>query len=193
MNQFLESWADPHARHAMLVHTPIVLAMLGVPLVIAAAVLTGRSEGLARFLRTLALAAFIVASGGALVAAQAGHAAADALQSHHPPLLPAEESAIAIHRSRGSIAWIWPLIPAALLGLAQCGNRGRSSAPWCVLAVVASLGVATWYGVIAHAGGRLVYRHGLGVPVRQSIVGRQPPETIASPGLGAENRGRDVP
>jgi hypothetical protein len=173
MNSLLESLADPHARHAMFVHLPIVLGLLGIAPLIALAFTRFTSRGL----RVATIAWFLFLSASAGLAAVSGNAAAQGLENGATALAPDDRAAVAVHEQRGERAWIWPLIPAALLA-AGTHPRWRTTAG--TGAVLAGLGVAIWFGVIAHAGGRLVYARGLGVPVR----GTPPvePATAALPG-----------
>lgn len=161
MDTLLESWNDPHSRHAMLVHLPIVLGTLGVVPLLALAWTGFKSD---RLKWTIA-ACFLVASAGSLLAANAGQAAADRIERVWAPLSPLEREVIAQHERRGERAWIWPLIPAALV-LATLSARRSVRLGAGTLAAAAACAVAVWMGVIGHAGGRLVYAHGLGVPER---------------------------
>ncbi len=160
MESMLETLRDPHARHAMMVHLPIILGVLGViPLGVLA---------LNRFrstrLRWIVAAWFLMLSISSLAAAQSGTTAARNLERLTPPLHPEDMAAVAKHEYRGGRAWIWPLIPAALVAV-SAGPRTRPIAG--AAAILAGAGVACWFGVIAHVGGRLVYARGLGVPERQ--------------------------
>jgi len=79
----------------------------------------------------------------------------------------AEEEAVEHHEKLGHNGWMWMLIPAGLMGLTFVpGKRVRIAAASGGLA--ASLGVAGWVALTAHAGGELVYVQGLGVPDRGS-------------------------
>ncbi|HRQ73012.1 MAG TPA: hypothetical protein PLU35_08300 [Phycisphaerales bacterium] len=159
MQGILETLQDPHARHAMLVHFPIVLALVGiVPLIIHLA-MKARSRGLG-----LALVAwYAAASIGAALAANSGEAAEEGVEALS--LTPAEQAALERHEELGENGWIWPLIPAAFAA-ATLVPRPRLRIAAGGLAIAAGAGVAVWVGATAHAGGELVYKHGLGVPAR---------------------------
>jgi uncharacterized membrane protein len=160
MNDMLDSFADPHMRHAILVHLPIVAAMLAPALVIALAV--------ARFKnRTLALGAIallLLGSIGAALAANAGEAAESNLgragAGHSAPA----EAALERHEELGEGGWMWPLIPAALLAMGLVPKKPAWRAAIGATAFVATIGVAGWIATTAHAGGDLVYRYGVGAP-----------------------------
>ncbi len=160
MESMLESLRDPHARHAMMVHLPIILGVLGVVPLGVLCLNRFRSNRL----RWIVVAWFLTLSFSSLVAAHSGSAAARNLERLNPPLHPRDAAAVAKHEHRGGRAWIWPLIPAALVALTA---RPRVRPCAAAAAMLAGVGVAMWFGVIAHVGGRLVYARGLGVPARQ--------------------------
>lgn len=167
MQGMLDTLQDPHARHAMLVHFPIVLALIGVvPLAIHLA-MKARSRGLG-----LALAAwYAAASIGTALAANAGEAAEEGVEAL--ALTPAERAALERHEELGENGWIWPLIPAALAAVTLV-PRSRLRLAAGGIALAAGAGVAVWVGATAHAGGELVYKHGLGVPQRGAAVFSMP-------------------
>ena len=155
----LSSFADPHARHALLVHLPIVFGLLGIiPCLVFAA--TGFKSKAAR---VVCIVWFVVASVGAGVAAFSGEEAEEGVE--HSGLTAVEEEALEAHEELGEGGWIWPLIPAALIGMTFVPQKqlriGAGS-----LAVIASVGVAVWMAQTAHLGGKLIYVYGLGVPER---------------------------
>jgi hypothetical protein len=189
MNDLLNLWDDIQARHAMLVHVPIVLGGLGVlPLILLA--MTGfRSTAL----KIVCVLWFVAASAGAGLAAGSGEEAEDELVYVAPALSRAEAEAVKEHEELGEGGWIWPLIPAVLVAATfvqgrktKRSRRGEGGAasdasgeptkrggigqkvavPAGLLAIAASLGVAGWVALTAHAGGSLVYEYGLGVPRR---------------------------
>lgn len=183
-NNILQMLNDPHARHAAAVHLPIALGVLGVPL--AMLILFTRSKSLA--LKWLALAAFLLCSIGAAVAANAGEEAEDRLSD----LTQAEEGYVSRHEELGENGWAWPLIPAALVGVSLLARQHRAvSFAADGLALVASVGVACWIGLTAHAGGELVYLHGIGVPARAGVVDSdvapQPPMRERDAGNGSHD------
>jgi hypothetical protein len=175
MERFMESWSDPHIRHAILVHIPITLGLVGVLPLAWLAIDRFRSPTL----KQVVVAWFLVAALGAKAAAMAGEEAADHLREAGA-MSEADASAVAVHEGRGGIAWVWPLIPAGLTALTFTPRRGVRMAAGA-LAVAGACGVTGWYGVIAHAGGGLVYAHGLGVPQRVTEVDAEPPSPAGAP------------
>lgn len=172
MSHLLDMFADPHALHAIMVHLPIMLGLLGV--IPIAALCIGRFRSTQ--LRWVVAAWFMLLAASSGAAAISGHAAATNLDRADPPLSSGERAAVAVHHYRGSRAWIWPLIPVALVLLSA---RPRWRAPAGAAAALSAVGVAVWFGVIAHAGGRLVYARGLGVPTRAHA-------DVGGPGLQGE-------
>ncbi len=162
-NTIQQMLSDPHARHAAAVHLPIALGLLGVPLTLL--ILLTRSKSLA--LKWLTLAAFAACSLGAAVAADAGEDAEDRLVD----LTPAEEGYVSRHEELGENGWIWPLIPATLVAVSLLARTRRPvTLAADSAALLASLAVAGWIALTAHAGGELVYLHGIGVPPRAGIA-----------------------
>lgn len=154
----LEMLQDPHARHAMLVHFPIVLAFVGVVLLIVLGGLKFRAKGL----KAGAIACFLAASIGAAAAASAGEDAEERVEKS-AAMTPAAKAVLAEHEELGENGWIWPLIPAGLVLLSMVPRRGLEIGAGA-LALAAALGVGVWVAKTAHAGGALVYVHGVGVP-----------------------------
>ncbi|MBM4108878.1 MAG: hypothetical protein FJ255_08745 [Phycisphaerae bacterium] len=159
--QILDSLKDPHARHAMMVHVPIALGVLGVPLGLALLLTGARST----VLKLVVVACLLMTSAGAALAAQAGEDAEHKLEERG--LTKIEHDAVHEHEELGEGGWVWPLIPAGLAALTLIPSK-RRAIPLAAagLATLASLGVAGWISATAHAGGRLVYEMGIGVPAR---------------------------
>ncbi len=167
---FMESWNDPHARHAVLVHLPVVFGALGLLPLIALACTGFRS----RTLKLVAVVWFLIASGGAALAANSGEDAEKSLKSRLPALTEVEDKAIHEHEELAENGWIWPLIPAALVAITLLPPRGLRIGAG-VLAIVAGGGVTGWIALTANAGGKLVYVHGIGVPARVTAPATLPP------------------
>lgn len=164
MNDFLSTFNDPHARHAMLVHMPIVLGSLGFLPVIAWLVTRMKS----RALLWTCIVTFVFASVGGLAAANAGEAAEDRVEAG---LTSAAKASLERHEELGESAWLWPLIPGGLVAIAALTPSKRLKAGAGVLALAASLGVVGWVAFTAHEGGKLVYIHGVGVPSSSGVSG----------------------
>lgn len=163
MPDFLDLLGDPHARHAMLIHWPIVLGLLGVVPAAVLVVTLGRSTRA----RIVALVWFALASAGAGLAANAGGEAEHGIEQSTPLLTEAEQAAIHEHEDLGEGGWKWPLIPAGLIALTFIPRKRVQVIAACA-GLAGALGVAGWITLTADAGGRLVYVYGLGVPERGS-------------------------
>lgn len=171
-NEFLQTWQDPHARHAMIVHIPVALGALGVlPLLALAA-----TRFASRPLKLLCIGWFLVASAGAFLAANAGE---DAKEGVEQVATAAAKAAMHDHEELGENGWAWPLIPAGLL-VVSLVPRQRVAALAGVLAIAGALGVTGWVAYTGHTGGKLVYTFGVGVPA-PGAAGTQNPATPAAP------------
>ncbi len=182
----LQSLKDPSSRHAMMVHFPIVLGTLSFLPIFAALVFRLRHKALL----WVALVMLVMMSVSVFVAIQAGEAAEENLRVFD--ITNAEEGAIQKHEELAENGWVWPLIPAALVGIAMLpGARfGKVRAVSAMLAVVAALGVAGWVGLTAHAGGQIVYVYGIGPPERGTKVPASEKGKVTMPSP-FEERGRD--
>lgn len=156
-----QSMNDPNAFHAMTVHLPVTLAVVGALLAVAMALVGFRSRGLA----AITALCFLCASAGALVARSAGHEAHDALADPRAPVTALEHDAIEAHEDAGENLWIWTLIPGALAGMTATKRR-RVRLIVGVAALGAGLAGAGATIYTAHLGGTLVYQHGLGAAQR---------------------------
>ncbi len=158
MNDFLQSLEDPHARHAMLVHLPIVVGMLGF-LPVAALLLTRmRSKALI----WVCVMMFALASASGWLAVNAGEEAEH--RAEEAPMSAAAKETLERHEELGELGWLWPLIPMAALVVSMAVKPDRWKLALGGAALAGSLGVGGWVALTAHEGGELVYVHGVGVP-----------------------------
>lgn len=182
-NMFSQFFNDPHIRHAVLVHFPVVFGLLGI-LPLLALLMTGLKS---KPMKVVCIAWFLLASGGAALAANSGEAAVDHLGVRSPNITHDEHEAIEAHEELAENGWIWPLVPAALVLLTFPG-KGAIRKTAFVVSCVAALGVAGWVGLTAHRGGKLVYDLGIGVQTRTV------PESPAKPpALDDDERSGDEP
>jgi uncharacterized membrane protein len=168
---FLDAWTDPAMRHAMIVHFPVVLSIVGIPVAVAAALVKDR----ARSMRWTALACFVVLAVSGLMASLAGERAHDAI-----PGLLGEEARAILHDHEEMGEKVWPLaaLACALVGVSFVPRaRVQRAASW--LAVAAALFIAVWVGTTASLGGRLVYEHGAGTDVAIEVLPVQDPVSAA--------------
>ena len=172
-----QSWQNPAMRHAMLVHFPIVLAFLLVPLAFLTAIWPGT------FRKTLIIFCFLVGltmAGTAWLAKDAGaqaHAALDSAIAQD-----VEENIIA-HGTAAVRIWWLALSVCGILVLACLGNN-----LWKVIArsmfFLATVALATYITYVADLGGRLVYVDEVGVGVHP-LVSPPPPAPISTPPAAA--------
>lgn len=159
MSEMIRFFNDPSARHAMLVHIPIALAVLGVLPAVALAATRFRNVTL----KAVCVAVFAIAAGGAVLAENAGHAAEEAAEHAAVPLTEAQEAALHEHEELGENGWMWPGL-TALVFAATFIPKKRVAPVAGAVGIAASVGVLYWASVTGHAGGRLVYEFGVGAP-----------------------------
>lgn len=153
MSDLLEAWGDPMMRHAMTVHFPVVLSIIGIPFAIAAAVASRQAA-----LRWTVLAVYVVLTVSAFVARNTGKDAEHVVEGS---LDEAGHDELEAHEEHGENLWLLPAGMCALVGVSFAGNRKvRLAASW--LAVAGGVLVAERVAHTAHHGGRLVYVHNAG-------------------------------
>ncbi len=155
-SEFLEAWSNPITRHAMVIHFPVVLSLVGIPFAVLAAVWHRKPRG--AVMRWIALAMFVALTLGALAARNSGHDAEEAVEGS---LSEAGHEELEAHEHHGHNLWLWPAGISALIGVSFVNHRlVRLAATG--LAIAASLLTAERIAHTAHHGGRLVFTHGAG-------------------------------
>ncbi len=146
--------SNPAMWHAINVHLPIVLAVLGLPLVCVQAITRGRSRGL----RWWTVVFYAVVALCAWYTVQTGERAMGELPA---TMSQAAWDRINLHEKLAQV--IPPLAGATglLLLLANIPRR-RVRQVFTTLALVASVVTAGWVAVAAHSGGLAVYDFGAG-------------------------------
>ncbi|MHC4220764.1 MAG: c-type cytochrome domain-containing protein [Planctomycetota bacterium] len=156
LTDFLSAWSEPAMRHAMVVHFPIVLSLVGIPVALAAAL--GAKNGKA--MRWTALAVYLGITGMGVLARNSGHSAQDAI---YGSLSDEVQTLVEEHDELGHKVWMLGTVVTVLIGASFFHIRNlRLATSW--LAVAGALFTAGWTGVTADHGGRLVYEHGAGTP-----------------------------
>jgi len=152
LTQFLD---DPSMMHAIAVHMPIALAMLGVPL-LAALLFIPRNLTL----RIVAIVLYVVAAGSAYVAEETGENARSEVPNTYPLSV---WDQIDAHAAMGERVPIAAAITAAilLLSLIKQETVQRTSVLIAMCAAVVTAGMVV---VTGHQGGLLVYTVGVGTP-----------------------------
>lgn len=162
MNEILEALNDPHTRHAMLVHLPIVLTPVALLLLIWGGVRMFKK-------RTPLVLAAIALTGstlGAVQAVDAGEESIFEISVEQAPISGEENEALHRHEELGEGAWMWPAGCLALTCIALVRKPKWLAPAVGLLALLATMGVTARFAWTAHTGGALVYEHGLGVPQR---------------------------
>ena len=169
-----QSWQNPAMRHAMLVHFPIVLAFLLVPLAFLTAIWPST------FRKTLIIFCFLIGltmAGTAWLAKDAGAQAHAALGN---AIAQDVEGNIIAHGTAAVRIWWLALSVCGILVLACLGND-----LWKVIArslfFLATVALATYITYVADLGGRLVYVDEVGVGVHPLVSPSPPAAGVGTP------------
>lgn len=170
MQDMISTFGNPSMMHAVAVHTPIALAMLGVPLIVLMAFVQRDRHTI----RSLTLLAYVLLVGSTIVAVQTGNDAMDAL----PPTQSAEVAELV--QKHGDMAeWVaWMAGLTALFIALSYVPVPKVRLTAVVLAFLAASATAGWVGATGHHGGTLVYEHGAGTPLMEHWGKPQPRETL---------------
>lgn len=161
----LESFRSPPRLHAMVVHLPVALALLGLLVLAALALTRGRSGTL----RWLALSVYLLGAAMGYAAYATGERAEDHLGDIGVQLSGPALAEFNQHTEMGEIVWLFLAGAAALTALTAV-NRPRVRAAAMALALAAGITAAGWVFVTAHHGGALVYVHGVGVGSATPVI-----------------------
>ena len=170
-NMWQQSWHNPAMRHAMLVHFPIVLSLLLVPLALLTAFWPGP------FRKTLIILCFLVGlttAGTAWVAKDAGSQAHAALGDNVSQDI---EAKIYAHGGAAVRVWWLALSSCGLLALACFGNKVWKGIAR-LLYLFSTIALVGYIGYVADLGGRLVYVDRVGVGVHPMNQPAPPPPAV---------------
>jgi len=169
LNSLASSLESGAKLHAIAVHTPVALSILGVPLVLVTAFVQREKNTL----RTISLIAYLLLVGTAFGAVRTG----DMARSEVPSLASAEVwDLLEQHEQMGEAVWIFGAVTAACLLLSYVPVPGFRNV-LMALAALAAMATASWVGVTGHYGGDLVYTHGVGTqPFNQAFEEMDPLE-----------------
>ncbi|HWB20501.1 MAG TPA: DUF2231 domain-containing protein, partial [Phycisphaerales bacterium] len=152
-----DSLNNPPMRHAMFVHMPIVLSILGFFFVVLAA-LRPKSKGQ----RALAIFLYALLIVAAYFTADAGDGAENAINGK----LSAEAVAVLDeHESMGQQVWVFGASVLTLLVISSLPNK-MLRVGGHVFSIILSGYTLLWVSETAHYGGMLVYTYGVG-PAKQ--------------------------
>ena len=153
MQSFFDAWNDPQMRHAMVVHFPVVLSVVSLPMAVLAALWLGKDRG--RVFQWITLAVYLALTVSLYVAGESGHDAEDAAAA----MTEAGEQELQEHEHHGHTLWQWPAVLCVVAGVGFLRVKPvRIGAAWLV--VGGGLLVAERVAHTADHGGRLVYVHG---------------------------------
>lgn len=153
-SRMLESMNDPQMWHAISVHFPVVMAILGIPLLLISA-LRPRSH-LARW---LAIGAYLLLFLSVLNAVSSGEDAEGALS---PVLSTATFDRVHDHEEM-ALQLRFVSFAVLLLVVLTLIPKKPLRTTMSVLSLLAALVCAGWVSVTGHLGGELVYEHGAGI------------------------------
>lgn len=158
---FFETFSNPSMLHAAVVHMPIVLALLGVPVVYYLAVTQKPSDAL----RWAAVGLYAATAVFAYIAVQSGKGAMDRI----PPLAPREVFEL-LERHEAMGEWVWGFALATMVLLAATAIPVRLVRQVANgFAMLGSLMLGIWISVLGHFGGELVYKHSIGTPAMHQL------------------------
>ena len=177
MNPF-EFLSNPHLLHAAVVHFPVALGILGIPLV-AVCGIVGKNATL-RWITCISYLLLAGISFGTVITGQ------QALTAGPYRLSPEVQTLAERHEMLAQYTWIAAIVTAVLVIL--CGVKSeRLRGALAVLAFLASLVTGIWMGAVACYGTALVYKNGVGVEASSPIVPKAAfqPEYVKEPQVPA--------
>lgn len=160
-----ESLQNPAKVHAMMVHFPVAISVIGLVLLFLLTMTGGRSAGM----RWACIVVYLIGAGLAFAGHISGESAADQLQTDN--YTQAAQDTLNEHWDAGKKVWIPLAVTTVLVALTAINVTGLR-VMMLVGAFLAAIASFAWVSYTAHLGGMLVYTHGVGVP---SSPNNQPP------------------
>jgi uncharacterized membrane protein len=169
IQSILETRLNPHQQHAMWVHLPIAIAVVGAAGLLAFTLTAGRL-GLLRWCCVFLYGA------GFLIAQVTARLGAAAMQNLDPSVMTdAALEHLEAHESMGERVPMLLGVTAVLVLLTAIPN-GWTRLLFLSTSLIAGVGALGWVTVTAHYGGTMVYRFGVGVPATVNNVAAFSPE-----------------
>ena len=155
-NDVIQTFDDPQRLHALMVHVPIAVAMLGLILTLGVTLTGSKASGL----RWTTIFIFLI---GTLAALWASHTGEEA--EAHLPVKPSTigQEVLDKHKGLAEFFWISLAVPGFLILLSTVRVTWFRSVTLVFALLTSALSVA-WVAAIGHYGGELVYKHSVGVP-----------------------------
>jgi len=155
MLEMLSIFDNPSMLHAAVVHMPIALLMVGVPLLLLAGVLHRNNT-----LRVVAFLVYALAAGTSWYGVETGEKA----NRNVPADISAEISTIRDdHHDYAHLVMYASAVTAALVLISMLPLQ-EVRVLFMLLALVGAIGSAMLVAYTGHLGGRMVYEHGVGTP-----------------------------
>lgn len=154
------SLSDPHKLHALTVHFPIAIAVIGLPLVFLLIINRGKNG----WLRWAVVGLYVLALAVSVVAKESGEDAEDRIDLFVVSEVAVEQ--LGIHHELGEAVPL-VLLPVPILLALTAIRKSKVRWAFLVLSLLASIGASGFIGITAYHGGALVYEHGMGVPATQ--------------------------
>ncbi|MFP6584380.1 MAG: DUF1549 domain-containing protein, partial [Candidatus Hydrogenedentota bacterium] len=147
---------NPEMMHAAMVHLPLALAVIGLPL----ALLALLPWKFARPIRITALICYLAILGAAIVAVNSGEAVHALVPSTLPEYI---WNDLNEHETMARKIWIGSLVTAICLAISLI-PRKRVAVLATISASLSAMATLAIVIQVGHLGGKLVYEHGLGTP-----------------------------
>jgi uncharacterized membrane protein len=155
-NEMYQALFEANKLHAMLVHFPIAISIVGLIMLVIFSFTGGTNNGW----RWACVLIYCIGMSTAFLAAQAGGSAMHNAAGHVTS--DAVTARMHEHAQMGSKVWMFLAVTTTLITLTAIPYNGPRIG-FLVLSVVSALATVGWIGVTAHHGGTLVYAHAVGV------------------------------
>ncbi len=163
-----EDWIpSTQEAHAIAAHMPVALSALGVLGVLVAVLVKTQRDSL----RWAVVGLYVVMAVCAWLAVQTGEKARAEVSG---AIGSAIWDTIDTHQYRADRVWMFALGTAVVMA-GSIAARGGLRTIMSVVTLFASLATAGWVMATGHAGGTLVYQHGIGIPPDQVVEWRLHP------------------
>ena len=161
INEMIQASQHPPRLHAMVVHFPIAISVIGLIMLFVLAFTGGKSNGW----RWACVLVYAIGAGTAFVAFQSGQ---QALSDASSSLTSDAVSELASrHEEMGEKVWIFLAVTTVLIAVTAIPYP-PCRIGFLVLSILAGIATAGWVAVTGHEGGTLVYMHGIGTRSTQA-------------------------
>lgn len=176
----VETLNDPHRLHAVLMHLPVAISVLGFVLLLALVLMGGKSPGL----RWSAVLLYLIAVVFAVLATNVGKQAMAQLDVD--AMTAPAVAQLSDHAKFGELLWLG-FAATAMFAVFTGVRSVPTRVIFLVLAVLASLFALGWTAATAHHGWSLVYVHGVGVPDSPNNLPAQPAPGAEEPAIEGDD------